>query len=444
MRILVVLLVGILVGPGASQNADIPGSTRTVVQDSTQALSPSSNPILSDTPIPSPTISVAATAGVTEQEQSDRMYDLEKDKYSLDKKRLWLSWVAAIGGLVALIFTGWRVVILARQAKEAELASYRERLFSEDPSARISAAMSLSKYPKEAIWLVNRWAREHKLALREEKAGTNATNDGTDYEQVKRAIQDALGIMESKRSWDWKRLRWVTFRIPSKFVLCIKGSRRTVSFPLWPYRVEGPRLDRLQITIDIGPIRLHGAYFYQSVLSEADLQSADLRFARLEETYLGDTNLAGADLQGANLQEASMPRANLEGADLLGAILRKVYLGHASLQRASLFAADLRNANLSAAVLQQSDLREANLQKAYLEGVNLQGADLQDANLSGASLRNIRNWRKIANLKGANIFGVIDPPGGFVKWALSEEVGAVSMEPDQWEAWKERREKEGV
>jgi len=45
--------------------------------------------------------------------------------------------------------------------------------------------------------------------------------------------------------------------------------------------------------------------------------------------------------------------------------------------------------------------------------VNLRGADL-----SWTNLKDIRNWKEIDTLKGANLFEVVNPPGGFLEWAL--------------------------
>jgi len=38
---------------------------------------------------------------------------------------------------------------------------------------------------------------------------------------------------------------------------------------------------------------------------------------------------------------------------------------------------------------------------------------------------------------------MVNPPAGFPEWALSDEVGAVSMKSDEWKKWKEQKKKEG-
>ncbi|HQO36854.1 MAG TPA: pentapeptide repeat-containing protein, partial [bacterium] len=314
MKILIVFILGTVAVPGFAPG--IPGSATGSISDLAPVPSASASLILPATPIPS-TIAPNEVSGMSEPEYRSRMYELEREKHSLERERynverksLLLSWFAAVSGFGALVFLGWRVVIMAKQAKEQELASYRERLFSEDSSARIAAAMSLSKYPKEAIWLVSRWAREHKLLERansEAESGNEIKKvEASDHEQVKKAIEDALGIMAWKGSWDWKRLGWFTFRIPSRFVFWRITGRGTVSFPLfWPYRARGPRLDRLQMTIEIGPIMIPNAYLHKSRLHDVNLQGAYLVGGDLQRVSLSGANLQGSLIMYANLQNAS-------------------------------------------------------------------------------------------------------------------------------------------
>jgi len=451
MSAFVVFIIGTIAVPGFAPV--IPGSATGSIPD----LAPASL-ILPTTPIPS-TIPTNETPGMSDPEYQSRMYELEKEKHSLERERynverksLLLSWFAAVSGFCALVFLGWRVVIMAKQAKEQELASYRERLFSEDPSARIAAAMSLSKYPKEAIWLVSRWAREHKLFERansEAESGNEIKKvEASDHEQVKKAIEDALGIMAEKRSCDWKRFKWNMFRIPSRFVFWRKGHQERFCLPIWPYPyvVRGPRLDRIQMTLDIGPIPLGFAYLYRANLCGVNLRGANLAWANLQGSSLWEANLQGiylyeANLQGATLWEANLQGANLERTNLQNAKLKWARMQIANLQRANLQGADLEGVKLQGTTLWDTNLQKTNLYGASLEGASLWDADLQGANVKntnfekssirGVNLRDIQNWREIFSLKGANIFGIIDPPYGFRDWALSEEVGAVEMDAEE-------------
>ena len=115
----------------------------------------------------------------------------------------------------------------------------------------------------------------------------------------------------------------------------------------------------------------------------------------------------------------------------------------------SLAEADLRWAKLWKAKLQESDLTQTkpqntDLREAYLYGANLREADLQEADLRGADLSNAKNWQEISNMKHANIYGIKNPPAGFIEWATII-MGAVSISSDEeWEALKEKADLEIV
>ena len=111
-----------------------------------------------------------------------------------------------------------------------------------------------------------------------------------------------------------------------------------------------------------------------TLLREANLQGADLRWANLREA-----NLQGADLQEADLRWANLRGADLQEADLRWADLREADLRWADLQGADLQEADLRWANLREANLQEADLQEADLREADLQGADLRWADLRGA-----------------------------------------------------------------
>ena len=86
----------------------------------------------------------------------------------------------------------------------------------------------------------------------------------------------------------------------------------------------------------------------------AQLQGADLRWARLEAADLVNAQLQGADLEGAQLQGANLEAAQLQGADLEGAQLEAADLGGARLQGANLEGAELWLASFPADLDTQS------------------------------------------------------------------------------------------
>jgi Pentapeptide repeats (8 copies) len=151
------------------------------------------------------------------------------------------------------------------------------------------------------------------------------------------------------------------------------------------------------------------------------------RIDALEELRRDDVPLVGVDVSDAFLQGV-----DLSGADLLRANFRSADIREGSFVGSKLVSADLTSANL-----RHADLRKANLHNANLEDADLFGADLGQADLTGvqlgkADLRNTDlhgiNWQEIAEIKLANVFGVKNPPTGFLEWAA--RMGAVSIESD--------------
>jgi pentapeptide repeat protein len=151
------------------------------------------------------------------------------------------------------------------------------------------------------------------------------------------------------------------------------------------------------------------------------------------------------------LQELNADGVPLVGVDVSGAFLQSIHLQGARLVRSNFSGADLRNsdlafadfsdADLRSANIRQSNLRNARFQHASLDDADLWGADLSNADLSGATIGNADlrfanlanvHWRDLRALKNANIYGVKNPPDGFIPWALQH--GAVQIESDsQWQ-----------
>lgn len=197
---------------------------------------------------------------------------------------------------------------------------------------------------------------------------------------------------------------------------------------------SGGRIDALQ---DLNKDRVS--------LAGVDVSKANLRFINLEKADLTDANFYEADLWNANFAGAFMGRANLSGASMIKANLSKAQLLFAKLPGADLRMADLSGALMIHANLSGADLEGANLSGALLEDANIPRAKLLDANLSGADLKtadlkDIVAWGDILSIKLANIYGIKNPPDGFVEWA--KEHGAVSIKStDEWKKLIEEKGK---
>jgi len=132
----------------------------------------------------------------------------------------------------------------------------------------------------------------------------------------------------------------------------------------------------------------------------------------------------GAFLRGVQLAGANLLRCNLEATDLRDSHLPGADLEDAHLDSANFRAGDLHLARLRNASLLDADLAGANLAGADLSGANLENADLRNTNLSGTL------WRDIKSIQGANIYGVHNPPEGFLPWALQHGAQSVPGGPE--------------
>jgi len=247
--------------------------------------------------------------------------------------RFWLAYAGVFGAIFALFFTAWRTTVFHLQIKEERLANYRERLFSEDPGAVIAAAMSLSSYPREAVWLVMRWAQEHKKEQPEVQGDkTIVFHNRDDRYQIKQAIQDALDNMANQTRWYFEGFQWPPFK-----------------------KIQGARLDGKTISIDIGPIRLRNAYMVGGNFSSIGLKKSNFIKANLERAIFSIAHLEGTDFGGAKLKEAHFGFAHLEEATFQNAHLEKAIFGSTNLQGTNLMFAHLAGADF---------------ENAHMEGIN--------------------------------------------------------------------------
>ena len=137
-----------------------------------------------------------------------------------------------------------------------------------------------------------------------------------------------------------------------------------------------------------------------------------------DHVALVGVDVADAYLGGLQLEDAEASRANFSSADLRDANFRRARLDDANLNWANLRNADLREARLTGSIWDDADLAGARL-----DGADVEAASFARADLSQTDLNQLKNWRLIKSIRGANIYGVKDPPAGFVEWA--REQGAV-------------------
>ena len=129
-----------------------------------------------------------------------------------------------------------------------------------------------------------------------------------------------------------------------------------------------------------------------------------------------------AFLQGVRLHNANLLRANFEASDLRDCSLEGAHMEFSNLQYAN-----FRNCDLRGAHLRDSDLESADMFAVNLAGADLSSADLKDVDLRYSDWKGVQ-WDGIQSMAGANIYGVKNPPDGFVQWAIQH--GAVSKKDD--------------
>lgn len=155
------------------------------------------------------------------------------------------------------------------------------------------------------------------------------------------------------------------------------------------------------------------------------------RIEALQELNHDNVPLIGVDasfafLKGVNLRGARLSRCMLQSSDL-----RDSDLANADLTFCNLRSANLRDSSLNGTQMQDTDLTSADLNGTNLSGATLDRADLTQVDLRNADLNRIA-WRQIASFHLANVWGVRNPPEGFVAFALAH--GAVSLASEQdWE-----------
>jgi uncharacterized protein YjbI with pentapeptide repeats len=137
---------------------------------------------------------------------------------------------------------------------------------------------------------------------------------------------------------------------------------------------------------DLCSASLRGAKLDDVAAGEAKLRNACLHGASLRNLRAIGADLCAADLSGACADRGHFDDANLTSADLSGASFRKAWFSGASLPRARLVAGDFRNARFHDVDFNCADLTGANFRGAAFSGIDLSRARLSGTNFRGATL----------------------------------------------------------
>jgi uncharacterized protein YjbI with pentapeptide repeats len=192
-------------------------------------------------------------------------------------------------------------------------------------------------------------------------------------------------------------------------------------------------------------------YYAWQIINSSEERRPDGGRSYAIQDLLGD----GVSLAGINLIDAILPhnmdfrnadlrRGRFLGAELLGADFRRAVLSDSEFQGALLSRADFSEAHLKKTELGGADLAgatfvDANLCAARLIGARIKAVDFSRADLRRADMTGLVDWRDIRSIRLANVFGVREPPSGFLEWARAH--GAVEIEDDL--QWRQRIAQEG-
>jgi uncharacterized protein YjbI with pentapeptide repeats len=258
------------------------------------------------------------------------------------------------------------------------------------------------------------------------------------------------------------------------------------------HRSSGGRIDALQdlveddvslTSIDLSRAWLQGVRIPNANLRHAILDSTDFTHADLRSALLRQASLRGAVFDSANLSKVDFSYSSLEGVRFHGASLNRALfirtggtamMGFASYDSAQFSDSGFSGSNfvrstfrgarfgsvgfshaymaqtnfegasgggtmfvesdLTAANFQDVDFLDVNFARANLSQADFRNATLPHTNFAGARLSDIKNWHNIRSLRWSNVHAVIDPPPGFVRWAI-DSMGAVAIaDGAEWNA----------
>ena len=117
-----------------------------------------------------------------------------------------------------------------------------------------------------------------------------------------------------------------------------------------------------------------GAQMEGAILSDTQMEGADLKYAQME----------GANLTDAQMEEADLWRAQMERANLRGALMEGADLREAQMEGAVLRGAQMDGADLSRAQMEGADLRDAQMRSVKWAGASIGASQVHAADLTGA------------------------------------------------------------
>lgn len=169
-------------------------------------------------------------------------------------------------------------------------------------------------------------------------------------------------------------------------------SRSTLTFPLvsseilqqgaaWEHRIrEGNSI----------PAQMRGSLLFQAILTQAKGNDLDLHGIQFGAANLDSADLSGSDCSGCGMLGVSIVGGILRGTLFENAYLAEANMNGADLSFARLIGAVLQLAHLENALFRQTELSAADLSEATLDGSRFSQAILDSTDFTRSSLRGVR------------------------------------------------------
>jgi len=118
------------------------------------------------------------------------------------------------------------------------------------------------------------------------------------------------------------------------------------------------------------------------------------------------------------------------GIDLRWAPFQEINVNQLDMSHISLYHSNFQSAGLSYVDFSESQMEYVNLSNADLSGANFEKTSLVGADLTNANISHIK-WSEETYVTNMNIYGVSNPPPGFLDWAIGRGA-VVFQDKEEW------------
>ncbi|MBZ0257920.1 pentapeptide repeat-containing protein [bacterium] len=247
-------------------------------------------------------------------------------------------------------------------------------------------------------------------------------------------FESLILYVRQQRIWNGKETYISTFEVKQNFELFqkmpfIKYDKGTTHVYYEPWNDTQMALNILSVLlkrdnyvseINLDNVNLSYHSFNSLYAKKLFISGSILQHCSFRNTLVGDLKFFDCELHNSIFNDSKITKFNFGGSRAVGVEFKRCDLEDSDFSSAELFLAQFSNSNLKRSILFNAELKNA----------NFEFADLRYSNWESA-----RNSTLIKSISGANLYGIKNPPDGFVNWATNQ--GAVLLEKDrEWQAFK--------